>query len=154
MSKLLMVAQCSKLAQSGQVESLASADTKTLAALMVDAYFGTTDWEDGDDEAVALLEIEATMRGEYGEFLDSASGWFATESGDPAAAIFVTRFEGLPTILFVYTGKQFAGRGYATALIRNSASRLLDEGESVIALYVTDTNPARGIYEKLGFKLG
>ncbi len=54
-------------------------------------------------------------------------------------------------ILFVYTSKNHAGLGMASKLIRNAAYRLNEMGFEEVSLFVSDDNPARSFYEKLGF---
>ena len=152
MGKVFMLANCSDLAEHLQVAPVSAFDQRQIARLMVDAYEGTTDWDDGDDENVALAEIEATVQGKYGKFDEQASGVIADSSGNPVAAIIVSFFENRPTILFVFTGKDHLRQGYASALIRNAANVLLQRGIPEIALFVSLDNPARLLYRRLGFK--
>jgi len=152
MTKVLMRAETRLLAAPAKVTPFRSVELNLLSNLMVDAYRGTTDWEEGDDESVAQLEIEATLAGEYGPFKDLASGVICDEGGSPVAAVAVSEFEGEPTILFVFTAKAAAGRGLATALIRNAAHELMLEGLAEISLYVSHDNPAINLYRKLGFE--
>jgi ribosomal protein S18 acetylase RimI-like enzyme len=151
MSKVFMVANCAEIAKATQVASCNSVSVESLAALMVDAYDGTVDWEDGDDEAVAEQEIRATLNGKYGSFLSTASGVIVDQVGKPISALFVSDIGGLPTILFVYTSKNVAGRGMASKLIRNAGYRLNEMGFQEVSLFVSEDNPARSLYEKLGF---
>jgi ribosomal protein S18 acetylase RimI-like enzyme len=151
MSKVFMAANCAGIAKAADVSSCASVPVESLAALMVDAYQGTVDWEDGDDVGVAEAEIRGTLDGKYGSFLSTASGVIVNEVGNPISAVFVSNLEGLATILFVYTSKNQAGRGMASKLIRNAAYRLNQMGFEEVSLYVSDDNPARSLYENLGF---
>ncbi len=151
MSKVLMSAKCESLGRPGTVSPIASVAVEALARLMVEAYEGTADWEEGDDAEVAAAEIRATFAGEYGAFNDSASAVIFGDSGEPVSALFISNFEGRATILFVYTAKSASGRGYATALIRNAAYHLDLVGVEEVFLYVSSSNPAGKLYEKLGF---
>lgn len=146
-----MVANCAGIAEAEEVSPCAAVSVESLATLMVEAYQGTVDWEDGDDEGVAEAEIRGTLDGKYGSFLSTASGVIVNEVGNPISAVFVSNLEGLATILFVYTSKNQAGRGMASKLIRNAAYRLNQMGFEEVSLYVSDDNPVRSLYEKLGF---
>jgi hypothetical protein len=76
-------------------------DVSSSAALMVDAYRGTIDWSEGDDEVVAQAEIEATVSGEYGEFLGAPSLALLDADGQPTSQIACSLFEAcLPCSLF------------------------------------------------------
>jgi ribosomal protein S18 acetylase RimI-like enzyme len=152
MTKVLMSATCSDISVPADVAQISAFSVDSLAQLMVDAYEGTVDWEDGDDEHIAAAEIRATVEGDYGDFVSAASGVILNGDGQPASALFVSNFEGRATILFVYTSKQCAGRGLASSLIRNAAFELESLGINQVYLYVSDLNPARSVYEKLGFK--
>ena len=151
MGKVLMVANCAGIAKAAQVAPCNSVSIESLAALMVNAYDGTVDWEDGDDAAVAEQEIRATLDGKYGLFLSAASGVIVDEVGNPISALFVSNLEGLATIIFVYTSKKAGGRGEASKLIRNAGYLLNEMGFEEVSLFVTDENPARSLYERLGF---
>ena len=137
-------------AVSVDVEPFNTEDVATAASLMVESYRGTVDWEDGDDENVAAAEIRNTIAGDYGTFLPRAS-LQTRVNGVVSSQIVCTLFEGTPLIAFVYTDPTHAGRGLATRLIRAAAQALDDDGYAELTLYVTDTNPAVALYEKLGF---
>ncbi len=153
MTKLRMVASVTSLALAdSSLVTFNSVDARLSAALMVDAYRGTIDWQDGDDESVALAEIESTLAGEYGPFIEAASLAALDEAGQPVSELACSLFEGLPTILFVYTATARKGTGLATRLIRASAAALTELGHQEVALFVTAGNPAQGLYERLGFR--
>ena len=151
MTKVLMRAHCRDLAEQSLASRVSDFEVERLAELMVDAYRGTTDWEDGDDELVAAAEIRATTSASYGQFNSDASGVIADSSGLPVSALFVSHLEGLPTILFVYTAKSAAGEGHATTLIKRAAAVLAEQGHDEVVLYVSEENPARMLYQNLGF---
>jgi len=79
-----------------------------IAALTVEGYAGTTDDEHGYLED-ALGELVATC----------------------------TRFAGIPFVAFTFTSHLDTGRGLATNLVADVASRLSAEGESSLSLVVT-----------------
>lgn len=148
-----MIAECQLLAESHIVSKVTEHKVHDLAQLMVDAYKGTTDWEEGDDESVAAAEIQKTLDGDYGTFLESASGVIADSNGRPISALFTSVLNGNATVIFVFTAKQHAGLGHASRLIRNAAFELISEGFETIELYVSEENPAKRLYERLGFLL-
>lgn len=118
---------------------------------MVDAYEGTVDWEPGDDESVAASEIRSTIAGSYGSFLEEASGVLTDKQGSPVSALFAAVNQDRPTILFVYTAKKHSGIGLASRLIRNATFQISRMGFTEISLFVSPQNPAKRLYEKLGF---
>ena len=149
-----MVAQCRDLAVSAPSRPALPVEAFTheaLSELMVDAYRGTTDWDDGDDESVALAEIRETLSGAYGPFLGFASGVITAGSNQPVSALFVSLFEQRPTVLFVFTGKAHTRQGHAATLIRDAAGKLMAEGYEEISLFVSTDNPAIHLYRQLGF---
>lgn len=151
MTKVRMLAKCLDLAEQSSALPVSEFAVEQLAELMVNAYRGTTDWEDGDDEIVAAAEIRATTSASYGQFNSDASGVITDSNGLPVSAVFVSHLESLPTILFVYTAKSAAGEGHATTLIKRAAAVLAEQGHDEVVLYVSEENPARMLYQKLGF---
>jgi ribosomal protein S18 acetylase RimI-like enzyme len=93
------------------------------------------------------------LDGAYGEFLNTASLAFLDPAGLPVAQIACSIFDGEATILFVYTGVANQRKGLAKRLIRASAAELEKLGFLRVSLFVTDANPAKELYEKLGFKI-
>jgi ribosomal protein S18 acetylase RimI-like enzyme len=153
-SKVFLVAKCRDLAvpePSRPVFPIEVFTQEALSELMVDAYRGTADWEDGDDESVALAEIRETIKGAYGPFLGYASGVITADSKEPVSGLFVSLFEQRPTVLFVFTRKGHTRQGHAATLIRNAAGKLLAEGYEEICLFVSTDNPAINLYRDLGF---
>ena len=154
MSKLRMVAELAQLAVPAvNLTSLEQIPLSKSAALMVDAYQGTVDWSEGDDELVAEHELKQAISGGYGQYLASASLAKVDERGEPLAEIACALIASIPTILFVFTAKSHKRRGHAEALIRAAAFELQRTGYKQVALYVTDSNPALRIYQRLGFEL-
>ncbi len=122
-----------------------------IAALMIEAYAGTIDDEDGTLED-ALDEIAATERGDYG--LPLRQHWLEAirENGSAASAVICTRFAGIPFVAFTFTSHLDTRRGLATTLVADVARRLIAEGEKSLSLVVTRGNPAERLYERLGFR--
>ena len=133
------------------INEVLSTPIEASAQLLVDAYIGTTDWEDGDDDTVAAAELGKAVSGAYGEFLPAASLSLVDAEARPVCQIVCCLEDGEPLILFMYTGRTHKGNGYAAFLIGECAARLHAQGFESVALYVTDVNPARRLYERLGF---
>ncbi len=132
--------------------AVAESDKESLAVLLYAAYRGTID-DEGDSFADALVEIEKTLRGDYGRFLPECS--FVVEEGEfLASACLVTFFEphNAPLVVFLMTRPEAKRRGLAHGLLERSMNALLDAGYERLTLVVTDGNePAQGLYRQLGF---
>ena len=94
----------------------------------------------------------ATEHGDYG--LPLRQHWLEAirEDGSAASAVICTRFVGVPFVAFTFTSHLDTGRGLATTLVADVASRLSAEGERSLSLVVTVGNPAERHYERLGFR--
>lgn len=154
MQKIEMVAATSELGLDRKNSDLfTSIETQQSAALMVDAYEGTVDWQPGDTQAVAADEIENTIAGKYGHFISNASLAIVDESALPIAEIVCAVLDDQATILFVYTAKQHKCQGLAEQLIRQAAFELAKLEHETVRLFVTTSNPAISLYRRLGFKV-
>ena len=153
MVKVKMVANSVEIARRYDgIRPFQSASIEASATLMVNAYRESIDWEDGDDEATAIVELKRVVDGEYGEFLEWASFSCVNNQEVLESQILTALLEGEPTILLLYTAKNRQGQGLATALIRHAAAILNAKDFSNIYLYVTRGNPAEDIYRHIGFK--
>src|SRR5262245_58530706 len=125
-------------------------DAAALAALMVSAYRGTVDYE-GETEVEGLAEIERTMKGGYGDWLqDYSLGPWIDES--LVSAVVVTMFEGLPLYAFCLTRGGDKRQGHCERLMRRSLGLLYRRRFPKAHLFVTASNePAEKLYRKLGF---
>ena len=119
--------------------------------LLLDSYRGTTDWEEGATLEDAITEIQNTFNGEYGTFESSASGILTRADGLPVSAIYCSIFEEEPFVVFTFSEPNSLGKGFATKLIGAAAEVFRIQGFTTMHLFVTDVNPARHLYEKLGF---
>jgi len=136
--------------------TVAPSDKEALAALMLDAYQGTVDYE-GESLDDALREIDHVCLGSYGRFLSDCSFLLDGDGGISSACLVILLNEGkpdeIPLLAFSMTRKQDHRRGLAAALILRSAAALIEKGYARLALVVTaDNTPARRLYEKLGFR--
>lgn len=159
MAKLRMAARTLELAErpAGRLRDdyrfvdFADCPLTAAAELMVAAYRGTTDWEDGDDADVAQHELQNVLSGHYGEFLPGASRAGLSSTGALVSTIVCALEDQTPLILFLYTDPAHKRRGLASALIAQCAAALHQSGYEQVALYVSEDNPARGLYQQLGF---
>jgi GNAT superfamily N-acetyltransferase len=126
-------------------------DGPALGRLAFVAYRGSVD-DHGETEAEHVEDLTATLAGRYGRLLVPAST--VVEHGDAAlaAAAVFTSWDGMPLLAFCLTDPRRRGRGLATGLITHAARELAAEGHREMHLVVTDGNPARALYERLGFR--
>jgi AmpD protein len=123
------------------------ADAQDLAHLLDRAYTGTIDHE-GETPEQCLKEIEETLAGKYGPFLDFASFLIPGKS-----ASLVTLWMEKPLIAFTMTAPESRGQGLGGFLIERSISALAKNGYAELYLVVTEGNtPAQRLYTHLGFK--
>jgi GNAT superfamily N-acetyltransferase len=132
------------------IEPIQDAELPAVAHLMVDGYRDTIDFEDETDDD-ALDELQGAIDGANGPIIRAAWLMARNPEGRPAAAIAVVRWRDLPFISYVFTAAADKGRGYARALIQRVGADLAAAGERELVLFVTVGNPARSLYERLGF---
>lgn len=113
----------------------------------------------GDDRAVEEAELRLLLEGELvGPYLAGASAQITAGDGQVVAAVIVNRAGGEAPLggpwvsqVLRQPGDRWAGLG-ALAL-RHALAALAAAGETSLGLAVTDGNPARRVYERLGFRL-
>jgi ribosomal protein S18 acetylase RimI-like enzyme len=127
-------------------------DVPALGALMLAAYRGTVD-DEGESEADAIAEVERTLAGDYGPFLEDCT--FAVDEGSRiAGASIVTLWEGDPFLTYVVVHPDMQRRGLGTFLMTTSGNALVTAGYSQLDLFVTEENePAVTLYRRLGFRV-
>ena len=125
-------------------------DGTALGVLAYAAYRSSVD-DNGEHEAWHVADLTSALEDEYGRLLTPVSR--AVPAGDElvAAAVF-TWWDDLPLLAFCLTHPEHQGRGLATRLVTHAARELAAEGHEAIHLAVTETNPARALYERLGFR--
>jgi GNAT superfamily N-acetyltransferase len=130
---------------------VAGDDGPALGRLAFAAYRGSVD-DRGETETEHVEDLTATLSGRYGRLMVPAST--VVEDGDArlAAAALFTWWDELPLLAFCLTDPRRRGRGLATGLISHAARDLAAEGHREMHLVVTDGNPARALYERLGFR--
>jgi GNAT superfamily N-acetyltransferase len=107
------------------------------------------------DEREALAEAAETFEGQWGE-LCWPSSLIASAAGRAvgvALVVFDAAHAGLPLLAFVATVPEWQRHGIASGLITRALPGLQEAGWNELHLAVEDGNPARGVYERLGFVL-
>jgi GNAT superfamily N-acetyltransferase len=125
-------------------------DGPALGRLALAAYTGTVD-DPGESEAWHVEDLTAALAGRYGRLLTPVSTVVDADDGLAAAALFVW-WDELPFLAFCLTHPDRQGEGLATALITHAARALAADGHRQVHLAVTETNPARALYARLGFR--
>lgn len=129
---------------------IVESDGELLGRLMADGYRGTVD-DTGEDDAWHHAEARATLQGHYGSVLWDAS--LVAVDGSPLAGTCLVTKDGLHLLLaFAIVIPAWRNRGVGAALIADSARALLAASHTEWTLAVTDNNPARRLYERLGFE--
>ncbi|MER7758680.1 GNAT family N-acetyltransferase [Streptomyces sp. NPDC097619] len=72
-------------------------------------------------------------------------------AGRPAAGIIVADRDGLPWVASVFRDPDPRYAGAGAALMRHALTEAAAGGATEVGLAVTEANPARALYEKLGF---
>lgn len=127
-----------------------------LAELSVRAYpAGHPDFSSPRPEAAAG-ELERLLSGSLiGPLMAGASGQVLDRRRLVAVCI-INRSPNLsgpggPWVSEVFRDPNASYRGLGTMLLRGAIASLSADGERLLGLAVTDGNPARAVYEKLGF---
>ena len=128
------------------------ADLPTLAALMIDAYTGTIDY-DGETLEDAKGEVQSYFNGASGEpLLDASCMCFDGET--LASAILTSFWEGTPLVAYVMTSAGYKGQGLARALLHKSLIRLKEQDHTQVRAFITEGNtPSETIFKTIGFQL-
>jgi GNAT superfamily N-acetyltransferase len=125
-------------------------DGPALGVLAHAAYRGSVD-DNGEHEAWHVADLTSALEDEYGRLMTPVSR--AVPAGNELiAATLFTWWDDLPLLAFCLTHPDHRGRGLATRLVTHAARELAAEGHEAMHLAVTETNPARGLYERLGFR--
>lgn len=130
------------------LHNISKDDLHALAALMLDAYVGTIDYDDEGYED-AVVEVEGYLAGT--PLLDYS---FAIAiDGELASAVLVRLEEGQPFISYVMTRATHKGEGLARLLTNRALATLMDAGHEGVVLYITEGNlPSEALFRSLGAK--
>jgi len=115
-----------------------------------EAELAGVDWTEEEKAAFLLQQFEAQDR-HYREQYDGAVYDVIEVDGRPAGRLYVARWADEIRILDISLLPENRRRGIGTALLRN----LLDEAARTgkwVTVHVEQFNPARGLYERLGFR--
>jgi ribosomal protein S18 acetylase RimI-like enzyme len=107
----------------------------------------------GPQDAPAILDLVAAAKpGPFGPATTLFGGYYGIWINGTLAAMAGERFhlDGWTEISAVATSPQYRGQGLASSVIRTIASQVECRGERVF-LHVVSSNPARALYEHLGF---
>jgi GNAT superfamily N-acetyltransferase len=128
---------------------LRSTDSEGLGRLMAAAYRETVD-DHGENEQWHQAEATRTLRGHFGAVIWEASR-VAVDGDELAGTCLVTDDDPHLLLAFALVAPLWQRQGVGTTLIAHSAQALLAAGHREWTLTVTDGNPARRLYERLGF---
>lgn len=130
-----------------------------LVPLVMAAYPPDHVDHQGDDPAVEEAELDLLLRGELvGPFLAGASVLITSAAGgEVVAAVIVNQATGEaplggPWVSQVLRRPGDGWAGLGALALRHVLAVLADAGEASLGLAVTEGNPARRVYERLGFR--
>jgi GNAT superfamily N-acetyltransferase len=134
--------------------------TPDTAATWLVAY--PPDHPDHDPEVTdvpaAVADLQLFADGKIlGPLLTAVSAVAVARDGRVAGGVVVVdaageeSWSGGPWVIEVFTHPRARGQGIATALLRRAVAVAADAGFDRVGLSVTDGNPARSTYERVGF---
>jgi RimJ/RimL family protein N-acetyltransferase len=125
-------------------------DVPTLAALMLDAYRGTVDY-DGETIAQAQMEVEDFFQGAYGQpLLDCSRLGFIKEA--LVTACLAAWWGDVPLISFVMTAAAWKNQGLGNAILQEALRLLSEAGHKEVRAVITEGNlPSEKIFAQAGF---
>jgi ribosomal protein S18 acetylase RimI-like enzyme len=127
-----------------------------VADTIVDAYQGRPDrhlHSEVEETADATEFLRYVFAGGHGEYRPEfcRAHWREGRCAGVLMGCRVAPDHGF--VLQVAVRRDHQGRGLGTELLRDAASAFRDAGLSRVALGVTLANPARHLYERLGFRI-
>ena len=106
-------------------------------------------WPPGAREAFLAQQYDAQDR-YYREYYPGASFDVIEVDGERAGRLYVDRWPAEIRIVDISLASAFRGAGVGTALLRELISEAEQTGRS-LTIHVENGNPARRLYERLGF---
>ena len=106
-------------------------------------------WPDGAREAFVAQQFDAQDR-YYREYYATASFDVIEVDGRPAGRLYVDRWPFEIRIVDIALAPEFRGSGVGTTLLRELIADAESSGRS-LTIHVEQGNPARRLYERLGF---
>lgn len=119
-----------------------------IAVCMFDAYRVMDSDLDVNDYK---YEIKLLMRGEYGEWSENASLYYKVNEL-VAGAVFVSIYDGVPLLTYLFTRKAFLGDAIASQLFQVSAYVLKLLKYTQMHLYIDENDSeSYNLYRTMGF---
>lgn len=106
-------------------------------------------WSDADKEAFLRHQFDAQDR-HYREHYEGASFDVVEVDGVPAGRMYVARWRDEIRIMELSVLPEYRGAGIGTQLVRSILDEAAREGRCT-SVHVEQHNPARRLYERLGF---
>jgi ribosomal protein S18 acetylase RimI-like enzyme len=126
-------------------------------AFLVDLYASTreqelaqVDWDDGLKRAFVEQQF-AAQDAHYRQNYPGATLDVVEADGEPAGRLYVFRGDSDIRIMDIALAPPFRGRGIGTKLLQ----ALIEEADasgSKLSIHVEHNNPARSLYDRLGFR--
>ena len=107
-------------------------------------------WTDEQKTAFVVHQFEA-QDSHYRKHYDDAAFDVIEVDGDPAGRLYVHRGPHEIRIVDITLMPAFRGRGLGTRLLRGLIAEAEDSGRK-LSIHVEINNPARHLYERLGFR--
>jgi ribosomal protein S18 acetylase RimI-like enzyme len=130
--------------------------TEADRPFLVDLYASTradelalVDWDDDTKRAFVEHQFSA-QDAHYREHYDGATFDVVEADGRPAGRLYVHRGQEDIRIMDIAVTPEFRGRGIGTALLEQLMAEAESSGRS-LSIHVEMDNPARVLYERLGF---
>jgi len=114
-----------------------------------DEELRVVDWSDEQKAAFVRQQFEA-QDAYYREHYDPATFDVIEVDGEPVGRLYVARWEDEIRIVDVALLPEYRGRGIGTALLRELLAEAAEAGKR-LSIHVELNNPARRLYERLGF---
>jgi ribosomal protein S18 acetylase RimI-like enzyme len=107
-------------------------------------------WSDDEKDAFLRQQAEAQDAHYRGTYTDTTYSVILT-GGEPAGRLYVARWEDEIRIVDIALLPEHRGNGLGTALLQE----LIEESEAAgkpLSIHVEQNNPARPLYDRLGFE--
>lgn len=129
-------------------------DASALGQVMWSAFKDTVDDDEYETISDAENEVLQTVQGKWGPLVPYGSLLASTgqEIVSAAFVVFDQAHEFRPLLAFAVTVPEHQGKGIGGWLIENAVAHLDAAGIGELHLAVLPANPARRLYERLGFK--
>ena len=137
---------------SHRLRPVTPADREFLLAVYAgvrEAELAQVPWPNGAKEAFVRQQFEAQDR-YYREYYAGATFDVIEVDGRPAGRLYVDRWPAEIRIVDIALASAFRGSGVGTALLRELIAEAEASGRS-LTIHVEHGNPARRLYERLGF---